>query len=167
MNLYVLRHGEAARLGEGVRRDADRPLTPGGAADATLIGTALARLDPGISLLLCSPFTRARQTAEAVAARFPVSPAVRETENLSPGFRPKALIAELQGIPPGDSVVIVGHQPDLGAFMAYVIDGESPASIALPPAALAHIRFDTDATSDATLRWLLVPDVLTTLLSPR
>jgi phosphohistidine phosphatase len=167
MNLYVLRHGEAAHLGEGNRRDADRPLTPRGLAEATLIGTALARLDPAIALLLCSPFIRARQTAEAVAAQFPVSPALQETESLSPGFRPKALVARLQEIPPGDSVVVVGHQPDLGAFITYVIEGESSASIAMPPAALAHIRFDADATSGASLRWLLIPDVITTLLSPR
>jgi phosphohistidine phosphatase len=167
MNLYILRHGEAVRLGEGIRRDADRPLTPRGIADATLVGAALAKLDPGLPLLLCSPFLRARQTAESVAAQFPVPPAIEETESLSPGFRPEALVTRLRDIPPGGSVLVVGHQPDLGVFITYVIEGESPESIAMPPAALAHVKFDTDATSGASLRWLLVPDILTTLFSPR
>jgi len=167
MNLYVLRHGEAVRLGEGVRRDADRPLTDRGAADVKMIGAALAKLDPAISLLLCSPLTRARQTAEAVAAQFPVPPAVRETDSLSPGFRPVVLVEELQTIPADRSVVVVGHQPDLGTFIGHVIDGEGKASFDLPPAALVCLRFTGDSTTDASLRWLLIPDTVRELLSSR
>ncbi len=167
MNLYVLRHAEAVRLGEGAWRDEERPLTVQGAADAALVGRALARLDGGIALLLCSPLLRARQTAEAVAAQFPRAPEVQATESLSPGFRPGALTARLQEIPAGESVAVIGHQPDLGAFLAFVIEGEAAASITMPPAAVAHVRFDGDATTAASLRWLLSPEVITALLSPR
>jgi phosphohistidine phosphatase len=167
MNLYVLRHAQAAPLGEALRRDADRLLTDRGVADATLAGVALSKLDSAIALLLCSPLQRARQTAELAAAQFPMPPGIRETENLSPGFRPPALVSELKSIPPDGSVVVVGHQPDLGRFISHVIEAEPSASIELPPAALAHIRFATDATSEASLRWLLTPEMLKILLSPR
>ena len=167
MILYVLRHGQAAPLGDAVRRDADRPLTEQGGADAALMGAALVRLDPAISVVLCSPLLRARQTAEAVAAQFPVPPAVRETDSLSPGFRPMVLVAELQTIPADGSVVVVGHQPDLGAFIAHVIDAEGTASLDLPPAALVCLRFTGDSTTDASLRWLLIPDTVRELLSSR
>ncbi len=168
MILYILRHGQAAPLGEAVRRDADRPLTDEGRADAALVGMALARLDPALSLVLCSPFLRARQTAEAIAAQFPAElPAVRETDALSPGLRPAALVAELQTISPDSSIVIVGHQPDLGKFLSHVIEGEPSASIDLPPASLACVRFTGDSTTDASLRWLLIPELLRKLVAPR
>lgn len=167
MNLYVLRHAEAVRSGEGIRRDAERPLSAQGAADAALVGGALARLDPAIAHVLCSPLRRARQTAEVVAAQFSRAPDIRETESLSPGFRPGALIERLQEIPADESVAVVGHQPDLGSFLAFVIEGESALSITLPPAAVAHVRFDGDVTTAASLRWLVGPDIIKALLSPR
>ncbi len=167
MTLYVVRHGQAAPLGDAVRRDAERPLTDQGVADAALIGTALVRLDPGISLVLCSSFLRSRQTAEKLAAQFPVPPEIRERESLSPGVRPVVLIAELQAVPSDSSLVVVGHQPDLGIFISHVFQGETPAPIDLPPAAVACLRFAGDPRSDASLRWLLNPDMLRKLLSPR
>lgn len=167
MILYVVRHARAAPLGDAVPRDAERPLTEEGVADAALIGSALARLDPSVSLVLCSPLLRARQTAEALARQFPAPPAVRETDGLSPGFRPAALVKELQAVASGESIAAVGHQPDLGRFIAHVIEGEPSASIDLPPAALACIRFAGDAASEAGLRWLLTPDAIGKLFSPR
>lgn len=168
MTLYVVRHGLAASAGEAIRRDADRPLTEQGVADAALVGAALARLDGKISVVLCSPFARARQTADAIAAHIPAAPRVRETESLSPGTRPAALIAELQAFPAGDSrIVVVGHQPDLGTFISHVIEGEPAASIDLPPGAMACLRFSGDSTTEASLRCLLVPDMLRKLLSSR
>lgn len=167
MILYVLRHGQAAALGDAVRRDADRPLTDRGGADAALMGAALARLDPAVSTVFCSPLLRARQTAEAVAAQFREPPPVRGTESLSPGFRPAVLVAELQAIPPDRSVVVVGHQPDLGTFIAHVIGGESSASVDLPPAALVCLKFSGDSTTDASLRWLLIPDAVRGLFASR
>jgi phosphohistidine phosphatase len=167
MNLYVLRHAQAAPLGDAVRRDADRLLTDKGVADATLAGLALSRLDSAIALLLCSPLRRARQTAELAVAQFPAPPEVRETESLSPGFRPADLVKELRIISPDGSVVVVGHQPDLGRFISYVIEADPSAAIELSPAALAFIRFAADSTSEASLRWLLTPEVLKILLSPR
>ncbi len=167
MILYVVRHARAAPLGDKVLRDAERPLTEEGAAEAALTGTALAMLDPAVSLVLCSPLLRARQTAEAMAARFPSPPAVRETDALSPGFRPAALVKELQSVAAGESIAVVGHQPDLGKFIAHVIEGEPSASIEFPPGALACVRFSGDAASEAGLRWLLTPDAVKKLFSPR
>ncbi len=167
MILYVVRHARAAPLGDAALRDAERPLTEEGAADAAVAGAALAKLDPAVSLVLCSPLLRARQTAQALAGPFSPPPAVRETDGLSPGFRPAALVKELQAVPPGESVVVVGHQPDLGRFISHVIEGEPSASIDLPPAALACIRFAGDAASEAGLRWLLTPDAIRKLLSLR
>ena len=167
MNLYVIRHGEAGAIGGGVQRDADRPLTDRGKSDALLLGQLLGHLDPVVRLILCSPYLRARQTADAVAAGLLTAAPVQETDHLSPGFRPKPLLEELQALAPDGSAVVIGHQPDLSMFLAYVIEGESAASIAMAPCGIAKVKFDSGPTSDAVLQWLLSPDVIRQLLPPR
>jgi phosphohistidine phosphatase len=167
MNLYVIRHGEAEKIGGSIKSDSGRPLTQKGEADARLVGTLLVRLDPGVELILCSPFLRALQTAEGVAAGFSHPPVVKQTENLSPGFRPNALLHELHSLAPGCSVAVIGHQPDLSVLLAHVIEGESAGSIAMAPAAMAKITFEAWPTADAVLQWLLGPEVIRQLSSDR
>lgn len=165
MNLYVVRHGEAEKIGGIIQSDSGRPLTQKGETDARLVGTLLMRLDPELELILSSPYLRARQTAEGVAAGFPHQPVVKQTENLSPGFRPKGLLEELRSLAPGGSVAVIGHQPDLSVLLAYLIEGESAGSIAMAPAAIAKIKFEAGSTSDAVLEWLLCPEVIRQLSS--
>jgi phosphohistidine phosphatase len=167
MNLYVIRHGAAGAIGGSVQRDADRPLTDQGKSDALLLGRLLGRLDPLVQLILCSSYLRARQTAHAVVAGLPTPAPVQETDHLSPGFRPKPLLEELQALAPDRSAVVIGHQPDLSMFLAYVIDGESAASIAMAPGGIAKVKFDSGPTSDAELQWLLSPDVIRQFFPPR
>jgi phosphohistidine phosphatase len=167
MNLYVIRHGEAAAIGGAVKRDVERPLTEKGQSDAKILGEALSRHDPQVGLILCSPFHRARQTAETVAACFSMRPKVSETEHLAPGFRPKPLLEELSALAPEGSAAIIGHQPDLTMFIAYVIESESAASITMPPAAVAKVTFAAGPTSEASLQWLLNPEILRQILPPR
>jgi phosphohistidine phosphatase len=167
MNMYVIRHGEAEKIGGSIQSDSGRPLTKKGEADARMAGTLLKKLDPDVEVILSSPYLHALQTAESVAAGFPHPPVVRQTENLSPGFRPKALLQELHSLSPGRSVVVIGHQPDLSVLLAYLIEGESAGSIAMAPGAIAKITFETGPTSDAVLQWLISPEVTRQLSSGR
>lgn len=167
MNLYVVRHGEAATIGGKVKRDVDRPLTEKGESDARILGEALSRLDPQVGLILCSPFHRARQTADAIAACFSLWPKVLETEHLAPGFRPKPLLEQLTAVAAEGSAVVIGHQPDLTTFIAYVIEAEGVTSIAMPPASVAKVTFAAGPTSEASLQWLLNPEILRQFLPPR
>jgi phosphohistidine phosphatase len=159
-HLYVIRHGEAAPLGGDVRSDRDRPLTARGAEDLRLAGELCARSDREIRLVLSSPVLRARQSAEEFARAIPGGPEVRETVNLSPGFRPKGLLQELRGLEGDGSVVIVGHQPDLSILIAFLIDGEAPSAILLPPGGIACVGFPAGLASDPSLHWLLTPEII-------
>jgi probable phosphoglycerate mutase len=60
--IWLVRHGETqwSRDGRHTGRT-DIPLTEGGAAAAARLAPAVSRIDPG--LVLCSPLTRARDTA--------------------------------------------------------------------------------------------------------
>ena len=85
MNLYILRHGIAAERGTpGYANDADRPLTPEGERKLQLVAAAIKALELGFDLILSSPYLRARQTAEVVAARIASSVGASIVRNAMP-----------------------------------------------------------------------------------
>ena len=68
IEIYVMRHGIAADLGEGgVLKDADRPLTLEGRAKLKQAALGLRELGLKFNVIFTSPLLRARQTAEVVA----------------------------------------------------------------------------------------------------
>ncbi len=165
MNLYIIRHGEAVRVGGAITRDADRVLTPGGERDARRVGEALARIDGSVRLVLTSPLVRAVQTGRLVGAAFATAPTVEPSELLLPGFRHKALLEKLASLPGGESVVLVAHQPDLTQLISWLITDDSSTSIGMAPAAVAHVSVAPPLQSgEAMLRWLLTPEIVQTFV---
>src|SRR5207249_3311762 len=68
MTLFILRHGLAVEPGtRDYPNDADRPLTAEGRSKLRQIAQAMKKLELEFDVILSSPYTRARQTAEIVA----------------------------------------------------------------------------------------------------
>ena len=89
MEIWLLRHAAAEdRADSG--RDADRTLTEDGHRRAREVGRGLARLEPEISLVLTSPYARARQTAESAARALNLGGKIRVTSALEPHAEPDA-----------------------------------------------------------------------------
>jgi len=97
-----VRHAEAAP-GDP---DELRPLTAEGKAAARSLGERLAAHKP--DAVVCSPLLRARETAEAIARAAGVEP--EPEDRLAPGADVTDLSAAVSGR--GETVVVVGHQPD-------------------------------------------------------
>jgi len=102
VRLFVVRHAEAAP-GDP---DAMRPLTTDGRGVARAVGEQLAREKP--DAVLCSPLLRARETAAPIARAAGVEP--EADERLAPGARAADVREAVEGR--GETVVVVGHQPD-------------------------------------------------------
>jgi phosphohistidine phosphatase len=164
MKVYLVRHAEAASLGGAIRADADRPLTDAGEAVAAAMGRVLARMEPSLTMVLSSPLLRARRTGELMCMREFVSIPLRVTEHLSPGSRPKAILDEVFGIGMNATVALVGHQPDLGYLLSYLVCGEAGADVAFKPATMACISLSGSTTNfGGRLEWLLTPDLVSSL----
>jgi phosphohistidine phosphatase len=164
MILYLIRHAEATKVGGAITRDTDRPLTDRGREDARVMGSALSKLDPTIAAIVTSPLVRAVQTGEIICQLLPGRPAVQPSNAIVPGFRPKRLLEELLATGAGRSIIAVGHQPDLTAFVAYLTADGEEAALALPPCAVLKISIpDGDPSAGAQLLWLLNPDTVRTL----
>jgi len=83
----------------------------------------LVQLDHLSDAVLTSPLLRARQTAEGIATAVGLEP--EPDERLAPGASADDVRAVVAGR--GDTVVVVGHQPDCGLIAAAIEGGDAPA----------------------------------------
>jgi phosphohistidine phosphatase len=155
MDVWLLRHAAAQdRAPSG--RDEDRELTPEGFARARAVGRGLAALSPPIAIVLTSPFSRARQTAQACATALGLA-SPHPFAPLLPGTDPSHAVEELArgGWP---SVLLVGHQPLLGALVGLFVFGDERHEIPLRKAATVRVSWTPGGAG--RLEGLLPPEVL-------
>jgi len=113
MDLILWRHAEAEEGGP----DLARALTGKGRKQAARVAEWLVQRLPAKFSLLASPAKRAQQTAQALEAK------IKTVERLAPGASVSDVL-QAAGWPGGDGVVlVVGHQPDLGAVVAHLLAG--------------------------------------------
>ena len=119
MRLYLVRHAEA----EPGEPDELRALTAHGRWQAKELGARFARRGIHPEAVVSSPLLRARQTAEAIAAEAGVT--AETDERLAPGATADGLRAVVAGR--GETVVVIGHQPDCGQMAAAITGEPAPA----------------------------------------
>ena len=159
MDLYLIRHAEALPLGEaGITEDDNRPLTPHGEEEAKTVAAGLHRKGITLGAIVHSPLLRARQTADAMLRNLPEpAPALEVCEDLAFGGKRRKVSKFINDLGV-DKIALVGHQPDLGQFAAWLI-GSKKARIDIAKAGVAHITCDPKAgKGDGTLVWLVSPD---------
>jgi phosphohistidine phosphatase len=120
MRLVLVRHAEAAP-GDP---DELRALTDAGREQARRLGEQLRADGIEPDAVLSSPLLRARETAAALGLGDP-----EPVDKLSPGATADDVKAAIAGR--GETVVVVGHQPDCSQITAALRGGTEPA---FPPA---------------------------------
>jgi phosphohistidine phosphatase len=155
----LLRHGKSPSLVEaGVAKDEDRPLSDLGRQQGKRAGKALDKLGSRPALILCSPLLRARTTAEHAQKGLGGDVELKVFEPLGSGADPRALLASLAPYAGRKALLLVGHQPDLGAFASLLVSGEDSAGISLKPGGMLLIDAeDLSGRGGAQLRWLMLP----------
>jgi phosphohistidine phosphatase len=160
MELFLLRHGLAVERGtRGFANDADRPLTPEGRRQLRKIAQAMKLMDLNLTLIWSSPFLRAQQTAELVAAELSLKKRLAIAAELQPGGDAAKLIQTISALKPKpEKVLLVGHEPDLSNLISLLVTGEAGAGFALKKGGLAKLEIKKlHANRCATLAWLLTP----------
>jgi phosphohistidine phosphatase len=159
-NLYILRHGIAVERGTpGYARDADRPLTPEGERKLWQIAEAMAAIELRFDLILSSPYLRARQTAELVAAAIKARKQLDFSDHLTPGGNTKKLVELLNRLqPPPENVLLVGHEPYLGGLISLLVAGDESLFVVLKKGGLCKLTVQSLKPGRcAALEWLLTP----------
>jgi phosphohistidine phosphatase len=155
MQLLLVRHAEAVDYGEGVSSDADRHLTMRGMATAQkLADTLQGKLQ--LDAVVCSPFLRAKQTAEPLLSLAPAGSQLLYCPELVPMSQAPAAVAEKVAGLGVRAVAVVGHLPDIGVFAAWLMGG---GTVEFDRGTAALIVTDARANEGSgALRWLLSPD---------
>ena len=135
MLIYLLRHAEAETLAAS---DQARRLTPKGDEQASRVGKFCQRQGIEPAVILSSPVTRALQTAKLVAKSLPEAELV-EVPWATCGMDPWAAMDELKAYAKFPSVMLVGHQPDLGGLAAALLGMPSVHALRVRKALLIGI----------------------------
>ncbi len=157
--LYLIRHGVAAERGDAYPDDTKRPLTSAGMQKLRKEAKALLALDVTFDVILTSPLTRTRQTAEIVAAAFRNPPPIVNMSSLAPGGTHNAIVEELTKQHRRHHIALVGHEPGIGELAGRLIGLRRPLEFKKG----AICRIDVSAlppTGPGQLRWFLTPRIL-------
>ena len=155
MYLYLLRHADAEEIRTS---DAERALTAKGFEQAEAVGRFCRRSAVRPDYILTSPFRRAQQTADAVAAALD-TPGVVE-KFLASGMDTSTALQGLRTYLGCQSVLIVGHQPDLGELIALLLGLDSQLSFSVPKASLIALDVRTLGRAGASLIFALPPRLM-------
>ena len=151
MDLILWRHAEA----EEGKADLERELTPKGRKQAARVAEWLLQRLPTHYAVIASPAARAQQTAEALGAR------VKTAKDIAPGASVAKLLEAAQWPEHKGTVILVGHQPDLGRAAAYLVSGSQAESWSLKKGALWWLSSRTrDDESQVVVRAVVSPDLL-------
>jgi phosphohistidine phosphatase len=162
MFVYFLRHASAGQHKLATaKKDEKRPLDKDGIEQCGYIGRALAALGVQVDTIISSPLKRATQTAALVGNEMGHEGKL-VMEN---ALRPEAGVPDFQKMiekyARQDSVMLVGHNPNLKEFLGHVIgNGGGEAVIELKKGAVAKVEMRRNAGS---LSWCVTPRILRTL----
>jgi len=147
MDLILWRHADA----EDRIPDAERRLTPKGRKQARKMADWLNRHLPEGWRVISSPAARTCETAAELAVDFVIEPAVSTEGN------PLGLLKAAGWPDGGGAVVVVGHQPTMGAAAALALTGAvQPWNV--KKGAIWWISKDDDG--GITVRAVLAPGIL-------
>ncbi|MCE9611429.1 MAG: phosphohistidine phosphatase SixA [Chthoniobacter sp.] len=134
MLIYLLRHADADTP---AARDVERALSEKGRAQARKVGAFCEAQEIDPALLLSSPVRRARETAEIVAEKMRAE--VVLTPWLACGMSPHTALEELRALRGETSVMLVGHEPDLGLLAAHLLGLATPTALHVRKGSLMSI----------------------------
>jgi phosphohistidine phosphatase len=160
MNVFLLRHGIAVERGTpGFITDAARPLLPKGKKQLKKIARAMVEMDLEFDLILSSPFLRAKETAEIVAAKLKTRKQLKFSDALEPEKEPIHLIRSLQRLKPSfETILLVGHEPFLSRLISLLTTGGPDFHLDLAKGGLCKLETERlQAGKCASLAWLLTP----------
>ena len=162
MQLLVVRHAIAedrevfAATG---REDALRPLTAEGTRKMKRTARGLRSIAPGIDVIVSSPFTRANETAEILRREYELD-RIETARELEPSTPLDEAVRWLGRLDKG-VVAIVGHEPQLGHLVTYLISGYEHAGVEFKKGGACLIEFDErPEVANGRLVWAISPGIL-------
>jgi phosphohistidine phosphatase len=158
VQLMIIRHATAVPRGTPGIADDERPLTKGGEKQWKRAARGLARVARRPDVLLTSPLPRAARTAE-IAAKAWRKLTATQTPALQDGSF-EAIAAAIGEYPTDSTVAIVGHEPDLSAFLARLLGTPNAGRLTFRKGGAALVDVPGEIADGGALTWYLSPRIL-------
>lgn len=164
MELILVRHAKAGGRDAGQWPDDSlRPLTGEGREKMRAAAAGLRRVIREVDRIVTSPYLRAAETAEILAAAYGSQMSVETCKELCPGGSFPALVSFLRKRPGCLRVMLVGHETDLSQLAAALIGGDGDG-FAFKKGGACLIEFEREAElGSGRLVWWLTPALLRAL----
>ena len=153
-----MRHGLALPVGGEIKSDAERPLSPEGRGGVRSVASSFEKSGVHPARVLSSPLKRAVETANLMLSCAKPGIIVEEKSVLFPGSSVQKVWKLLAEKPDVESVLVVGHQPDLGFMLQILFANRVPEELEAFPAAQVCAFTVTDLSSpSASFLWTRKP----------
>ncbi|MGE3974659.1 MAG: phosphohistidine phosphatase SixA [Bdellovibrionales bacterium] len=163
MKLVVVRHAKAEERSDFSRISDDdnlRPLTKEGRDKMVKISRGLRHLVSQVDHLYSSTLVRAVQTAEIISAEYG-GMQFGQVEHLVPGFSRDETMKWLKNFEGNQTVMVVGHEPDLSEFISWMLSGNSSPFVAMKKGGACCVEFMSFIRArQAQLLWYMEPSAL-------
>jgi phosphohistidine phosphatase len=164
MYCLLFRHGIAVSSEEWNGSENERPLTKEGITKTEQAAAGLKRIGMKPTHLLCSPLSRARQTADIAKEILQVKATIQLSPELVYDQSPMLLFPFLHSLPQESLVMCVGHEPHLGQTAALMIFGKNASGLSVKKAGGCLIFFDGNVgVGRGHLEWWMAPAQLRAL----
>lgn len=152
MSLYLVQHGKSLPKD----KDPQKGLSQEGIAETERIAQLASEYSVGVSKIIHSGKTRARQTAEIYEAALKPSGGIHESSGLSPLDDVTAFAGTIDST---ENVMLVGHLPFMERLTAYLLTGSSEKPV-FKFQNSGIVCLDTDpATESWVIKWTLMPHI--------
>lgn len=156
MELYLLRHGSSER-GRADEPDSERLLTADGECEVRRVIAAAKLAQASPSLILSSPYRRARQSARIAADLLDYQGPLPVSEALTPDADPRAVWEEVRLQQSESGLLLAGHEPLFSACTAHLL-GYLNLQVYFPKAGLVRIDLDRFGPEPrGILKWMVTP----------
>jgi phosphohistidine phosphatase len=158
VELILWRHADAGDPDDDPQIDFDRRLTERGRRQAARMARWLQSRLPEQFIVMTSPAPRALETADALGRKLRIS------ERLAPGASGQTLLEEARWLGKRDTrarhIVLVGHQPSLGAAASLALSGVESHWTVRKGAILWLVSRTDEPSRGAYIRAALGPDLV-------
>lgn len=162
MEAIIVRHADAGKADpRKYPDDALRPLSDEGEKEMARVARGMLRLGIEIDQIFDSGYERARQTSACICEAYNIDPArIRMLKALTPDAAPAKTAAELRAMRDLGRVALVGHMPQLGGLIGYLVAGNTELALELKKGAVCLLEVDRWSAGGATITALLPPKAL-------
>ncbi len=155
MELYLLRHADAETVAQS---DDERFLSEKGMQQSQRVARFCEAHEIKPDIIFSSPLRRTHQTAAIVADKLRVE--LKTVRWLGCGAQASDMLAQIREYRNLPSLMLVGHEPDLGLFTAFMIGTGHGENIHVRKGALIKLSVAEFAEAGASLEFLLPPKLL-------